>query len=250
MISTILIDDEQDSLQSLELDIKAYCPQINVLTTCQYPEQGIKMIKSLQPDLIFLDIGMPGMNGFELLQQFDNINFDVIFVTAFDEYAIKAFEFNAIDYLLKPVMESKLVAAIDKVVQRQEHIFGEEKLSALLTNIQMQQGVGLENIALPIGEGYEFVHFSQIVYLQADNNYTWVHLQDGKKHLVSKTLKDMEKMFSGAHFYRVHKSYFVNLNMISKYIRGNGGFLIMSNNDKITVSRQKKSDLMQLLHIS
>ena len=252
MLTAILIDDEKSSLESLKIEIEAYCPEVRILHTFNDPKDALNMITSANNDsldLVFLDIEMPGMNGFEMLQQIDNIYFDVIFITAYDQFAIQAFEFNAVDYLLKPIMKSKLVAAVDKVIGKKVHQFPKDNIEALLTNIKVYSNQGFEKIALPTSEGFEFVHMNDIIYLKGESNYTWAFLESGKKYLISKTLKDLSAIIHFPQFYRAHKSYLVNLNHALKYIRGSGGYLIMKGNVQVPVSRTQKAGLMLKLKI-
>lgn len=249
MLRAILIDDEKSSLQSLQYELSEYCPEVEVVAQCKTPEQGLESIGTHKPDLLFLDIEMPGMNGFQLLQRCDKINFDVIFVTAYDQFAVRAFEFNAVDYLLKPVRKDQLILAVQKVMDNQVHHFPEEQLNALVNNIQLQGHIGIEKIALPTGEGYEFVHINNIVYLNAESNYTWVHLDSESKYLVSKTLKEMASMIPFPQFFRAHKSYLVNINHVARYIRGQGGYLVLDNDQHIPVARGQKEALMKLLKV-
>ena len=157
MLNAIIIDDEKSSLQSLKLDLEEYCPEVKVVASCQSAALGIQAIAQYQPDLVFLDIEMPRMNGFELLQSLSEITFDVIFVTAYDQFAVRAFQFNAIDYILKPILRSQLIQAVQKVLDRKQHKFSQPKLDALINNVQLQSHQTIENIALPSSEGYEFV---------------------------------------------------------------------------------------------
>lgn len=249
MIKAILIDDEKSSLQTLEFEINAYCPEVNIVAACSSPEYGLKEIRLKQPELVFLDIEMPGMNGFELLQSMDTIDFDVIFVTAYDQFAVKAFEFNAVDYLLKPVLKSKLIQAVQKVIDKSEHSFPKQKFDALLNNINLHSTPGLEKIALPTSDGFEFIHINDLTHLKGESNYTWAFLESGKKFLIAKTMKDVIPIISFPQFYRTHKSFVVNLNHVSKYVRGSGGYLVMNNSEQIPVSRAQKPGLMDLLKI-
>ena len=173
---------------------------------------------------------------------------NVIFVTAYDQFAIQAFEFNAIDYILKPVRKDKLVNAVQKIVDRQSHEFPQDQLTALVNNIQLQTHSGIEKIALPTSDGYEFVHVNNIVHLKAESNYTWVHLES-KKYLVAKTLKEMSSMIPFPQFFRAHKSHLVNLNHVTKYVRGSGGYLVLDNGEQIPVSRSQKESLMSILNV-
>lgn len=247
MIKAILIDDERSSLESLSFELEAYCPDVEVIATCRNPHEGIKEIKERKPDLVFLDIEMPEMNGFELLQELPAIPFDVIFVTAYDQFAVRAFEFNAVDYILKPVRKVKLVQAVQKVLERKQHQFDPSQLMALMQNLQLQSKSGLEKIALPVGEGFSMVHVNDISYLKAESNYTWVFLETKEKHLIAKTLKEIEALLNFPQYFRAHKSYLVNLNHVDKYVRGQGGYLVTSGGEQIPVARSQKSDLIQLL---
>lgn len=248
-LQAVLIDDEKSSIQSLAYELDAYCPEVEVVQSFRDPEEGMKYLIKSPPDLLFLDIEMPGMNAFELLQKLPEINFDVVFVTAYDQFAIKAFDFNAVDYLLKPVRKQKLIHAVQKVIERQQHNLDKTNLEALIQNIRVQTRSGLEHIALPTSDGFSMVHINDISHLQADSNYTWVHLANQKKHLIAKTLKDMEGMLAFPQYFRAHKSYLVNLNHVDRYIRGQGGYLVLRDNTQIPVARSQKPDLLQMLGV-
>lgn len=248
-IRAILIDDEKGSLESLSFELREYCPEVEVIATSQDPKEGLRLIQKLSPDLLFLDIEMPGMNGFELLQQLNEVSINVIFVTAYDQFAIRAFDFNAIDYVLKPVRKTKLISAVQKVVERQQPKLDKSGLEALIQNIRIQSHSGLENIALPTHDGFTMVHINDITYLHAESNYTWVHLAEKKKYLVTKTLKDMEEMLKFPQYFRSHKSYLVNLNHVERYVRGQGGYLVMKDHAQIPVARTQKTELMQVMKL-
>ncbi len=243
----ILIDDEPDSLESLSAEIIAYCPEVSIIEACGDPRKGLLAIREHIPDLVFLDIEMPHLNGFELLQQLDPIDFDVIFVTAYDAYAVRAFEFNAVDYLLKPVLKAKLIQAVRKVADKKNHNLDPQHLKALINHMHVQSRQELENIALPTSEGFDFVPVNEIKYMQSDNNYTWVHLLSQQKYLLARTLKDVSAMMSFPQFFRVHQSYYVNLNHVKKYVRGQGGYLVLKDGTQIPVSRANKEALLQLI---
>ncbi len=200
MIRAYLVDDERSSIDSLEFEIQEYCPDVEIVGFNQNPVDAVEVLKNDPPDLLFLDIEMRELNGFELLGEFDSIPFDVIFVTAYDQFAMQAFEFNAIDYLLKPVRKDKLIQAVQKVEDRQKHAFQRNELDALVNNIQLRSGPGIEKIALPISDGYKFVHVNDIIMLQAESNYTWVHLNTNK-YLVARTLKEMSSMIAFPQFF-------------------------------------------------
>lgn len=248
-LSAYLIDDEKSSLESLAFELDAYCPEVRVEKKFQDPFEGLTALQKSPPDLLFLDIEMPGMNAFELLQKMPQINFEVIFVTAYDQFAIKAFDFNAVDYLLKPVRKTKLVDAVQRVLERQQTHLDKDNLEALIQNIRVQTRTGLEHIALPTSDGFSMVHINDISYLQADSNYTWVHLANGNKHLIAKTLKDVEGMLAFPQYFRAHKSYLVNLNHVDRYIRGQGGYLVLRDTTQIPVARAQKPELMQMLGV-
>ena len=244
-MKAILIDDEPNALDTLEIELNAYCPQVQVMAKCANAKAGIAAIQELNPDLVFLDIEMPWMNGFEMLQQFEAIHFEVIFVTAYDQFAIRAFEFSALDYLLKPVSKAKLISAVDKAANKKEKSLPARQLELLihhLTNIQNPS----PNIALPTPEGLEFVAIADIIYLEADSNYVSIFLVSGGKLFLAKTLKHMEALLAGHHFLRIHQSYLVNVSHIRKYIKGQGGYVIMNNGKSLTVSRANREKLMNL----
>lgn len=249
MLKAILIDDEKSALQSLQLDLSEYCPEIEVVATCKSAADGLRAISEHAPDLLFLDIEMPKMNGFELLQSLAEITFDVIFVTAYDQFAVRAFEFNAVDYLLKPILSSQLIQAVQKVLQRRKHEFPQTELEALVNNVQLHSHHTINNIALPCSDGYEFIPVDQITHLQGESNYTWVFVESKKKYLVAKTMKELSGMIRFPQFFRAHKSYIVNLNHVAKYIRGRGGYLVLRDGNQIPVSRSQKDALMRVLNV-
>ncbi len=248
-LKAILIDDEKGSLESLSFELREYCPDVDIIAVTQDPKEGLRLIQKWSPDLLFLDIEMPGMNGFELLQQLSDVSFNVIFVTAYDQFAIRAFDFNAIDYLLKPVRKSKLISAVQKVIDRRQPKLDKSGLEALIQNIRIQSHTGLENIALPTHDGFTMAHINDITHLSADSNYTWVHLSSQKKYLVTKTLKDMEEMLIFPQYFRAHKSFLVNLNHVDRYIRGQGGYLVMKDHIQIPVARTQKAELLRMLSL-
>lgn len=248
-LKAILIDDEKGSLESLAFELREYCPEVEVIAASQDPKEGLRLIQRFSPDLLFLDIEMPGMNGFELLQQLPDETLHVIFVTAYDQFAIRAFDFNAIDYVLKPVRKAKLISAVQKVVERQQPVLDKTGLNALLQNIRVQAHSGLEHIALPTHDGFTMVHINDITHLNAESNYTWVHLVQQKKYLLTKTLKDLEDMLHFPQYFRSHKSHLVNLNHVDKYVRGQGGYLVMKDQTQIPVARAQKLELLRILKL-
>lgn len=245
MIQAIIIDDERHSCDALKMLLEKCCPQIQVAATCHSAKAGIAKISELKPDLIFLDIEMPYLNGFQMLEQIPNIDFEIIFTTSYDQYAIKAFKFSALDYLLKPVDREELEKAVQKI-SKKINPFISQQLEILLQKIN-QPSVPVLRIALPTMQGLEFIPVESIIHCTSSNNYTEFFLTDKKKLLVSRTLKEAEDMLADHAFIRVHHSHIVNLNAITKYVKGEGGYLVMADGSSIDVSRSRKELLMQKL---
>ncbi len=242
----ILIDDEVNALDTLEIELKAYCPDVEVVAKCTGGQEGIDAILKFNPDIIFLDIEMPWMNGFEMLENLGNFSLDVIFVTAYNQFAIKAFEVNAVDYLLKPISKEKLIEAVGKAKNR--HPINNEIIKNIIDGINSSAShKQLPHIALPTPEGLEFVKIEDILYASADSNYSNIHLKTGNSILLAKTLKQVEALVEGRNFLRIHQSYLVNLSHIKKYIKGQGGTLVMENGVLLPVSRSSKEKLMSLI---
>jgi two-component system LytT family response regulator len=198
---------------------------------------------------VFLDIQMPAMNGFELLESLPELNFHVVFVTAFDEYAVRAFDFNAIDYIMKPVRKTKLIQAVEKVENELDTALKPGDIKALINNLQFQKDDSIQTIAIPTASGYEMIHMDEVSYLHAQNNYTFIYRVGGEKYLVSQTIKKLEDLLPQSHFYRAHKSYIVNLKQAVRFIRSDGGYLVLKDDTEIPVSRNKKEGLMRLLNV-
>ena len=243
MIRTIIIDDERHSCDALKMLLDKCCPQISVMVICHSGADAIEKIRELKPDFIFLDIEMPNMNGFQMLEQVPEINFEIIFTTSYDQYAITAFKFSALDYLLKPVDREELEKAVQKVTKKINPDISQQ-LEILLQKVN-QPSVPMQRIALPTMQGLEFVPVDSIIHCSSSNNYTEFFLADKKKLLVSRTLKETEDMLSDHAFLRVHHSHIVNLNAITRYIKGEGGYLIMADGSTVDVSRSRKEMLMQ-----
>ena len=244
MIKAILVDDEVHCLDTLSILISDYCPEVQVMERCMSAKQGLAAIEKHQPALVFLDIEMPIMNGFELLENFHEIPFSVIFTTSYDQYAIKAIRFSALDYLLKPIDPKELVAAVHKV-EVQKHTPTEEQFRMLMDQIKHKEK-GFTKIAVPTSEGFELIPADQVICCEADDNYTHLFLKNKKKITACRTLKEMEEQLQGFTFFlRVHHSYLVNLNEVNKYVRGEGGYLVMSDGSTVNVSRSRKEALLK-----
>ena len=248
MIKAILVDDEIHCLNTLTMLLGDLCPQVNIAARCSSAKEGLDAIKKINPDLIFLDIEMPLMNGFQMLEQLTEISFAIIFITSYDQYAIKAIRFSALDYLLKPVIRQELVDAVARVQSRK--IFpSSEQFQMLLEKIR-NKGGGFMKIAIPTHDGCDMIPTDQIISCEADDNYTYFHFRNGKRITACRTLKEVEEQLeSFPSFLRVHHSYIVNLNEVTKYMRGEGGYLIMSDNSTVNVSRSRKEALLKILAI-
>ena len=246
MITAIIIDDEPDCVQSLEQDIKAHCKEVEIVAACVGAKEGIRAINKFKPDVIFLDIEMPIIDGFELLELVSNIDFEVIFTTAYDKFALKALKISAIDYLLKPIKLEELKKAVHKVLTKSETISSQKQINFLFEHLKEIKSDSVSKIILPTFEGLNFVKLQDILYCNSDGAYSHVHLTNGSKITISKTLRYLEEILCDFHFYRVHNSHIVNLNYIVKYSRKEGGYLIMKDEVKIRVSRSKKDELLSL----
>lgn len=244
MIKAILVDDEVSCTDVLHWQLETYCPMVKVLCECNSPEDAILRIKELQPDVIFLDIEMPGMNAFEMLNALKPFSFEVIFTTAYNQFAVQAFKEKAIDYLLKPIEKSDLMAAVDKLRQK-EKTKSSEKMEELLLLFKEQMKAN-KKVALPTNDGISFLSVDEIVRVESDSNYSYVFLLNGDKVCITKTLKQIEESLEGQPFYRVHQSHLVNLNHITKYLKDGGGYLVMSDKTTITVARQRKDGFMEM----
>jgi two-component system LytT family response regulator len=244
MIRCVLIDDESNSLEMMEWLLKTYCPQVTIDAMCNAADKGIEAINKYRPDVVFLDIEMPHMNGFDMLEQFDKIFFDVVFCTAYDQFAIKAFRYSALNYLLKPVDPDDLKETIRRLEEKKSSP-SKEQIELLLQNIRQVSKPTTQRIALTTNDGMIFVATSEILYCAAESNYTSIVLEGGKKILVSKVLKDIDEALAGPDFFRVHNSYLINLNRIKKFVRGEGGYVIMDDGANISISRSRRQEFME-----
>ena len=242
MIRTILIDDEVHCLKTLEYEIKNHCPDITILASCPSSQQGLEAIRDLKPDLVFLDIEMPRMNAFELLEKLDSIGFDIIFTTAYDQYAVDAFKVNAIDYLLKPIKKEELILAIEKFQHKRK--VTDEQIDLIMAHIKKHVDRDVKKIPIPSAEGLDFVDIMDIIYCKAESNYTFIYFSDNKKKIIAKTLKSFQEILPKSSFFRPHQSYLVNLHHVKTYVRADGGYLIMSNKDRVAISRNKKDSFL------
>lgn len=236
-IKAIIIDDEERARTSLQSLLNQYCPSVKVVEQCSNVPDGVLAINKHRPQLVFLDIEMPEYSGFELLSFFRDIDFEIVFVTAFNEYALKAFEVAAIDYVLKPVDIDKLKLAVEKVEKKLNAYDMQHRLEVLKDSLKTDQ---FNKIALPVSEGLLFVDTNEIVYLEADGAYTEVWLKNGSKIVVSKKLKFFEDVLENkANFFRSHRSYIVNINFIKRYSKSDNS-LLLDNGKSVVISRDRK----------
>jgi len=247
MINAVLIDDETAGLEALQFAIEKYCPDVVIKGVYDKPEDGLSGIKKINPSLVFLDVQMPQMSGFDLLQKLSPINFEVIFVSAHNQYAIKAIKFSALDYLLKPVDAEDLVSAVKRVKQRQDQSINSFQYQSVLNNIQLKSGK-VEKLAVPTLQGIDFFNTQDILYCKAEGSYTRIVLRNNQQALVSKNLKDFESLLAESGFFRVHHSYIINLSHVEKYVKGDGGYVILTDNHHVDVSRRKKEEFLEFLN--
>jgi two-component system, LytTR family, response regulator len=237
-ITAVLIDDEMNNLDNLHQLLKRHCPEVQVMATALNAEEGRRIILENQPDLVLLDIEMPGKNGFDLLKSLPQYDFEVIFVTAYDQYGIQAVKFSAIDYLLKPINPDELQLAINKVISKNRSKKQNLQLENLLRIFQQQKED--QRIALPTQKETRFIATGDIVRCESSNNYTSFVLANKEMILVSRPIYEYEELLGNYGFIRCHQSHLVNRKYIKSLIREDGGYLLMENGEQIPVSRGKK----------
>lgn len=245
MIRALIIDDEPSAVNTLRLLLDRYIPEIAIVQSANDPEEGLSLIKSFQPDILFLDIQMPVMNGFELLKKSPSLKFNIIFTTAHDQYAIQAIRFSALDYLLKPIDADELRTAFDKfLIQRVVALSNQALYQNLMHNISASDKKDFK-LAVPTSEGTFFYFPDEIVRMEGESNYTRLHFTNKKPLLVSKTLKDYEELMKEHGFIRIHKSHIINKKHVINYT--SDGFLVMADNSKVEISRRRKEEVLDVL---
>ncbi len=246
-MKAVIIDDEQKARRLLRLLLEENCPQITAIETAEDLPKGVALINKFQPDIVFLDIEMPGYSGIQLLEFFtpEQINFEVIFTTAYAEYAIKAFELNAIDYLLKPLRHDQLETAVQKAIQQ----IGQSKVSERLEELRNTLKVSnIRKIGLPVSNGVLFVELDDVIMMEADRMYTKVFTTGDGELLVSKPMKFFTDILEDVReFYRPHRSFVINLKHIKKYVNQDGGYIIMDNQKLVGISKDKKDEFFQVM---
>lgn len=241
-MNAIIIDDEIDSIRTLQIELNKYCPQVNISGSFTSAKEALMTLKSHAPDLLFLDIELGEMSGFDLLESLGECSFDIIFVTAFDEFAIRAFEVTAMGYLLKPFDKHQLVSAVNRVEKKR--IAATPTYQVLLENLRNTNN---EKLIVPTESSLEVILISEIIYLRSENNYSRIFIQNGEEFLSSKSLKKFESVLTPASFFRCHNSYLINLKQVRRFIKGVNERLIMTNGDEVYISRSKRSELLRIL---
>ncbi len=247
MIKALIIEDEQKSREMLAMLVQQNCPNLQLLGSAKNVHEGVEMINSLKPDLIFLDIQMPDGTGFDLLEQVQDKKFEIIFTTATDKHALKAIKYSACDYLLKPLDIDELKQAVDKVSNKQNVAPTMENLQFLIQHLKKADDT-YQKITLPTGNAYEIVNIKDIIRCEADASYTHFHLVGGKKLMVSASLKHYEDLLPENEFIRVHHQHLINMNHVTRYLKQDGGYAVMSDGTQIEISRRKKDAFMERLN--
>lgn len=243
MLKAIIVDDEKIARETLQGYLAKYCSGLTVVAACDGVATAAAAIRQHQPDIVFLDVEMPYGNAFDLLEQFDVINFETIFVTAFSHYALKALNQSASYYILKPIEIDELIKAVAKIINQKKQKQTVNHTQLLADNLRIQP-TGKRKIALPLMEGFEFVKVDQIVRCQANDNFTDVFLDDGRKLMICRTLKFYEETLSHQGFVRIHKSHLINTQFVVRYLKGKGGQVQMTDNTTLDVSPNKKQELL------
>lgn len=245
-LKAIIIEDEKHSRETLKNLLENFCEGVEVIEMAGGITEALKIIPGSGVDVVFMDIELQSGTGFDILAQLPEINFEVIFTTAFDQYAIKAVKLSSLDYLLKPIDLEELQLAVQKAKKIKDKDIHREQLQTLLKNIKKQNS--LSKICIATSEGFEFINIADIYYCEASGSYTSFVLANGKKLLVSKHLKEYENLLNDQQFMRVHNSYLINLREVKKYVKSDGGYIIMNNDDLVSISRNKKEVFIQAMH--
>ena len=243
MIKAILIDDEKDAIESLAWEIKTFCKEIKVIDSFTNPEEAISAINYLKPDCIFLDIEMPKIDGFQLLSHLKYREFDLVITTAYDNYALKAFKENAIDYLLKPIDSDDLVKVVKKITKNKVNM----ELGFSLKDLMQPFEKKSKKIAIPLTGKIVFINIDDVCYCKSDGNYTTIFMKNDEKHLYSKKIKDVFESFNSDEIIRVHQSYLVNVNCIKEYIKSDGYYLLLENKKTIPVSKPNRAYILEAM---
>lgn len=245
MLRAVIIDDEENSSNSLREKLRQHFPAVELVAVCDSGAAGIEAIDTLHPDLVFLDVEMPRMNGFTMLRQVAFKGFALVFTTAYDHYAIKAIRYSALDYLVKPIEIDELRLAVERAEEKQKEKSGNQ-LELLLENLKDKRPAH-QRIAIPTVEGLQFIKVADIVYLEAQVNYTHIYLQSKNKYVVCRTLKEFEDMLPADTFLRIHHSHIINKNFAERYVRGEGGQVVLSNGVVLDIAKRRKAEFMKAI---
>lgn len=247
-LNVIIVDDEESAREYLAGALTRYCPDVRITGQASNVKEAEHLIRSSPPHLVFLDIEMPRENGFELLKKFEEISFEVVFVTAYEKYAVKAFKLSALDYLLKPIDLDELQHVVRKAAEKihSKKLFPEQ-YKALLEKVSNRENP-FTRISIPMVNGYEFILLTEIIYLKAESSYTQFFLKGGRRIMATRTLKEFEDILSDLNFYRVHKSSMINLSAMTRYIKGEGGIVQLEEGHEVEVSRRSKEGFVEKLN--
>jgi two-component system, LytTR family, response regulator len=247
MLRAVIIEDEPRSRQTLADMVRFFCKNVEIIGEAENVKEGIELIRKEKPDVVFLDIQMPDGSGFKLLEEIGSINFDIIFTTAYDQFAIQAIKFSALDYLLKPIVQEDLMKAVKKAEDSKEKQSKQEHVDVLLGNLK-KQSEEPPKIILSTAEKINVVTVDDILRCESDNYYTFFYFTNGNRLLISKTLKENEELLKDHHFIRPHKSHLVNTKYIKGFLKHDGGFIIMSDGTNVPVSRRKKEAMVEIIN--
>lgn len=243
---TVIVDDESDAVGFIQSIIQEYIPQLDVVATANSAKEGEVAIIKTQPEVVFLDVEMPHGNGFTLLEKFPEKTFDVVFVTAFNHYAIQAIKFSAVDYILKPINIKEFIDSVEKIIAKKlSSDYRNQNYDLLFENLRSATPIKL---AIPTSEGMEYLNTHTIVRVEADRSYSWFFLADGRKILVSRNLKEYHELLANRNFFRPHNSHLINLEYVKKYIRQDGGSIQLTDGSEVPVARGKKDLFMAQMH--
>lgn len=246
MLKVVIIDDEFNAIELIGSILTDHFPEALILGKTQSPIEGIKLINNLKPNLVFLDIEMPGANGFDVLEAIPERNFETIFITAYDKYAIKAFKYSAIDYILKPIDIDEFIGAVNKVYSKlNENKIDAGKFDLLMENLQAQQPF---KISISSSKGFEYVDIQQIIRIEADGRYSSVYLDNGRHIAVTKLLSELIETIDHKSFFRPHKSHYINLNHVKMYVKSDGGYIEMKDGSQVAISRNKREEFLCLMN--
>ena len=247
MLKAVIVEDEKNSQELLKELISEYCEGVEVAAIAGNVAEGLAALKEHKPNLLFLDIELPDGDGFQILENAEKLDFDVIFTTAYDQYAMKAFKFAATDYLLKPVDIDELQSAVERVTEKQKEEDTSDKseqLSALIANVR-NMGKPFKRIVLPTSNGFTVVNPEDIIRCESDRNYTFIFLNDKRRILVSRTIKEYDEMLRDFNFFRIHQSHLINLAYLKNYTRGRGGYVELTDGTTLDVSARRKSEFLK-----